>query len=128
MRFFSTLSVPILVSHLTKALETIGVPFESVPQLRSDAKSLHTLIISAKDRRKMTLDTQIMIMESILPGLGGRRRGGGGGMDVDDEEDEEEEVKGYDIEFMKLDADPLELKRLWKEITSLLPGGVIYAT
>lgn len=128
-RFFSTLSVSLLVSHLTNVLETLAVPFESIPQLRSDSKSLHTLIISAKDKRKMTLNTQIMIIESILPPLTGGGGGNGGGMDVDgDDEDEEEEIKGFDVQFMKLDADPLELKRLWKEITSLLPAGVVYAT
>lgn len=38
------------------------------------------------------------------------------------------ELNGYGVVLWKKDADPLELKRLWREIGRRLPNGMIHIT
>ncbi|GAA6036460.1 hypothetical protein JCM8097_003518 [Rhodosporidiobolus ruineniae] len=114
--------------------------------------------IRTTDRRGQRLWVGIAVQKSVLPpmlGAGGASQarasqggnGGEGGMDVDldldsDEEDDapppgggggggEEEDKGeegFDVVCLKRDADPLEMKRVWREVVRRMPEGVVVAT
>ncbi|GAA5860103.1 hypothetical protein JCM8547_009178 [Rhodosporidiobolus lusitaniae] len=112
--------------------------------------------IRTSDKRGQRLWVGIHVSKSLLPPLpsagpsqanGSRRRRvpkASQGMDVDsasdsEEEEEEEEIdgveheeekgeEGFDVVCMKRDADPLEMKRLWRKVVEGLPEGVVVAT
>lgn len=52
-------------------------------------------------------------------------------LDSDSDDDEEEQVEepagqdGFDVVCYKREADPLEMKRLWREVMKALPEGVV---
>ncbi|GJN93388.1 hypothetical protein Rhopal_006442-T1 [Rhodotorula paludigena] len=142
-RFFTTQPLPVLLSLLTRALTLLSLnpssanaePFEllygdspstpapSVEQVTS--ASLGTLLarfrIRTVDRRQQNLWAGLHISKSLLPSDPNM----GGAMDVDGAEGDGQE--GFDVVCLKREADPLEMKRLWRKVVERMPEGVIVA-
>ncbi|GAA5956365.1 hypothetical protein JCM10213_000553 [Rhodosporidiobolus nylandii] len=177
-RFFTKEPLPVLISCLRKALDSLALPapassrdgkawellYSSVspsssssasspspaPPTREDIEtaSLGTLLarfrIRSIDKRKQRLWVGLHISKSVLPPDPSARAlpsQSQGGMDLDLDSDEEDDMprgaqqeqeekgeEGFDVVCWKRDADPLELKRVWKEVISRLPPGVVLAT
>lgn len=134
-RFFTTLAVPTLLSHLTTALTTLGVTH--VVLSTPNTIFLTRVKITGRDKRGEKLEGSVTVAEGWLPDVEGsiREEEEGEGMDVDVDEEVEVEVgekakgtKGFDVVMWKKEADPLELKRLWARIVQLLPREVVFAT
>ncbi|BGP50608.1 Chk1 protein kinase [Rhodotorula kratochvilovae] len=150
-RFFTTQPLPVLLSVLTRALSALSLnpytpstpAFEllySSPSPSSAAKEstsppsveaisstpLGTLLarvrIRTRDKRAQKLWLAILVSKSVLPPDPASSSSGGGGMDVDGAEQE-----GLDVVCWKREADPLEMKRLWRSVVERLPEGVVVA-
>ncbi|GAA5836517.1 hypothetical protein JCM9279_000413 [Rhodotorula babjevae] len=150
-RFFTTQPLPVLLSCLTRALTALALTpssasspaFEllysspsgtgesptapSVEHVSSAA--LGTLLsrvrIRTRDRRSQKLWLAILVSKSVLPPDPMQQSQGGalGGMDVDGGGEQE----GLDVVCWKREADPLEMKRLWRSVVERLPEGVVVA-
>ncbi|GAA6025457.1 hypothetical protein JCM10207_005732 [Rhodosporidiobolus poonsookiae] len=173
-RFFTTQPLPVLVSLLTRVLDSLSLPTSSSsttgkayeliyssPSAPADvpaaalptveevqAASLNTLFVRFRirsvDRRKQHLWAGLYIRKSILPadvGVRASQQPQGQEMDIDSDDDdapaaggrgapdeEEKGEEGLDVVCQKRDADPLEIKRLWREIVQRMPEGVVVAT
>ncbi|GAA5907845.1 hypothetical protein JCM6882_004572 [Rhodosporidiobolus microsporus] len=177
-RFFTTQPLPVLLSLLSRALDSLALPTPSnAPSSAKAHELLHsstgggggnapaapgveeirnaplgTLLarfrIRSVDKRGQRLWVGVHVSKSVLPpsspGGASQSQGGGAGMgmDVDSDDDEgppvggqggheQEEEKGeegLDVVCLKRDADPLEMKRLWREVLRRMPEGVVVAT
>lgn len=84
--------------------------------------------IRTRDKRNQKLWLAILVSKSVLPPDPSQSQGGGaGGMDVDGEEEQERGQEGLDVVCWKREADPLEMKRLWRSVVERLPEGVVVA-
>lgn len=150
-RFFTTQPLPVLLSCLTRALTALALApssasspaFEllysspsgtgesptapSVEHVSSAA--LGTLLsrvrIRTRDRRSQKLWLAILVSKSVLPPDPAQSQGSAhaGSMDVDGGAEQE----GLDVVCWKREADPLEMKRLWRSVVERLPEGVVVA-
>ncbi|GAA5841399.1 hypothetical protein JCM11251_006177 [Rhodosporidiobolus azoricus] len=174
-RFFTTQPLPVLLSLLSRALDSLSLP---VPPSSTNGKA-HELLYSSstgdessiapsleevqqaplrtmfarfrvrsEDRRRQRLWFGVQVSKSILtpqaPPSSSAYPASQPGMDVDSDDDdngnggapkggqgaaeEEKGEEGLDVVCLKRDADPLEMKRLWREIVRRMPEGVIAAT
>lgn len=126
-RFFTTLPLPTLLSHLSTALSALQPPIGFQVQPEPEGIFLARVKLVGLDKRGERLEGSVNVSEGALPE--------GDLMEVDDEEDEAEGgagggggTKGLDVVLWKKVADPLELKRLWMRILEGLPREVVFAT
>ncbi|BGO94236.1 hypothetical protein NBRC10512_006870 [Rhodotorula toruloides] len=136
-RFFTTQPLPVLTSLISRALQSLDLPAPSsaskpyellypsstsAPSPEEIASaSLGTLFcrfrIRTTDKRRQKLFFGITIAKSVLPSddMNGMEIDGGG-------------QEGFDVVCLKKEADPLEMKRVWRKIVERMPEGVIVAT
>ncbi|GAA5985036.1 hypothetical protein JCM10908_002497 [Rhodotorula pacifica] len=151
-RFFSTQPLPVLISLLTRVLADLDLPipagadphrhppfevFYTTSESDSHANSktpptqdeIHSarigrafarIRIRTLDKRRENLHAAFHIVKSVL--LSDAQ-----GNSVSREEEATTRLEGFDINFYKRQADPLELKRLWREILKRMPEGTIAA-
>ncbi|GAA5986515.1 hypothetical protein JCM11641_005225 [Rhodosporidiobolus odoratus] len=184
-RFFTAHPLPVLVSLLSRAFDSLSLPVPpaiaarngkvyellyspttssssssatydavSAPPSIEDIRdaSLGTVFarfrVITTDKRGQKLWVGVQISKSILPPepsfrppTSQRQQGMGMDLDSDSEDDdnlpggqrreheeEEQGQEGFDVVCLKREADPLEMKRVWRDLTGRLPEGVVLAT
>ncbi|GAA5878016.1 hypothetical protein JCM3774_005981 [Rhodotorula dairenensis] len=151
-RFFSTQPLPVLISLLSRVLADLNLavpagadpqrhpPFEvfyttsetdthatsRVPPSQEEIQSARVgrafarIRIRTLDKRREHLHAAFHIVKSVL-------LSDADGNSVSHEHEATNRLEGFDINCYKRQADPLELKRLWREVLKRMPEGTIAA-
>lgn len=151
-RFFSTQPLPVLISLLSRVLADLdlAVPAGADPQRHPPFEVLYTtsdadahatsrvppspdevqsarvgrafarIRIRTLDRRRENLHAAFHIVKSVL-------LSDADGNGVTHEHEATNRLEGFDINCYKRQADPLELKRLWRQVLQGMPEGTIAA-
>ena len=151
-RFFSTQPLPVLVSLLSRVLADLNLatPAGSDPQRNPSFEVFYTtsdsdahatskippsqeevqsarvgrafarIRIRTLDKRREPLHAAFHIVKSVL-------LSDANGNSVSHEREAANRLEGLDINCYKRQADPLELKRLWREVLKRMPEGTIAA-
>ncbi|GAA5928355.1 hypothetical protein JCM1841_003539 [Sporobolomyces salmonicolor] len=150
-RFFTTTPLATLLSTLDTILSSLAIPHEVLtlspsssdpPRVATLGELLARVRAKTTDRRRERLVFAIHVSRSVLPSEEEAASSQRMDTDSDDGEDDsplpvaggggEDEkaggVEGFDVVCMKREADPLELKRVWKSVLERLPEGVVVAT
>lgn len=118
-RFFSTTTLSNLIPTFEAIFLSLSIPLAKT--IISEDESEARVRFRHRDKRGEKLIGMIRISPSVLPS-----EQGNGSMDM--EEGDDEGTSGFDVVLLKKEADPLELKRLWAQVMSKLPAGIVFAT
>ena len=118
-RFFSTSSLDEIVQILESIFNSLSIPL--LETLRDPSSSEVRVRFRHIDHRRQKCYGAVKITKSLLPFEDDEE----GGMDVDG--GEEQGTPGFDVVCWKKQADPLELRKLWREVMNRFPPNMIYS-
>ena len=120
-RFFSTTPLDVLVQTIESIFRSLSIPLVQTLRDPSSAEEVRVRFRHT-DHRRQNCYGAVKITKSVLPFDDDE---GGSEMDVD--AGEEQGTPGFDVVCWKKQADPLELRKLWKEVMNRIPPQMIFA-